>query len=131
VEPRISLSQDLVERLAAVGIDDAHIQFNLQQAFQDDPSMTGDLFTERLIADLETLERNKAEYEAEQAKQRQIDEAHQRQANRIALAGMALPACITGASRSTSIKDIAETALAFADALLAKAEASKDPNLNA
>lgn len=131
MEPRIELPQDLIDRLAAVRLDDAHLQYNYRQALREDPSLTDALFIERLTSDLVALEHNKVEYEAEQAKQRQIDEAHQRQSNRIALAGMALPALISAASADKNIREIACAALAHADAVLDAADATKDPILNA
>lgn len=137
MEPRIELPQELVDRLAAVRIVDGQVQYNYRQALRDDPNLTDDLFIERLTTDLETMEHNKAandaelaKFEAEQAKQRKIDEAHQRQANRIAIAGMALPAIIATAAFSKSVNDIACAALTHADALLAAADDTKDPILN-
>lgn len=128
MEPRIEIPQELAARLSAVRIDDAQIQYHYQGALKE--GVTEEQFIERLTSDLEALEHNARVIAEEQAKQRQVDEAHQRQANRIAIAGMALPAAIAEAADAASIKDIAGTALAFADELLAQADATKDPILN-
>lgn len=130
MEPRIELPQELKTRWAAFGVDDASIQHNFQLARASLPSLTEAEFIERATHDLQQLEKGREDARAEEAKQRQIDEAHQRQANRIAIAGMALPAIITAADHTKSVGDVARTALAHADALLAQADATKDPSLN-
>lgn len=129
MEPRIELPKQLADRAAAVRISDEQIQYHYQREVKES-SITDDQFVERLTHDVEALEHNAREIAEEQAKQRLIDEAHQRQANRIALAGMALPAVIAAASPSKSVNEIACAALAHADALLAAADATKDPILN-
>lgn len=128
MEPRIEIPQELNDRAAAVRISDEQIQYHYQGALKE--GVTEEQFIARLTSDIEALEHNARVIAEEQAKQRQIDEAHQRQANRIAVAGMALPAIITAADHTKSVGDVARTALAHADALLTAADATKDPTLN-
>lgn len=128
MEPHIEIPQELIDRAAAVRIGDAQIQHHYREALKE--GVTDEQFVELLTHDIEALERNAREIAEEQAKERELHGARERQANRIALAGMALPAAISEAADAASIKDIAGTALAFADELLAQADATKDPILN-
>lgn len=128
--PRIEMSDDLKARWAEFGVDDVAIQYNYQQARASDPSLTDEDFIERAAHDLQQLEKGREDARIAEAKERELQDARERQANRIALAGMALPAIITAADHTKSVRDVARAALAHADALLYAAEATKDPILN-
>lgn len=131
MEPRIELQDNLKTRWAAFGVDDDEIQRAFRSARSMDPSLTEADFIERSTSDLQKLEKGREDARAEEAKQRQIGEAHQHQSNRIALAGMALPAVIAAADVNANITDIARLALDMADKVLDIADKSKDPILNA
>lgn len=124
MEPRIEIPQELAARLAAFGINDLELQHNYRNALKR--GVTDAQFVEQATHDVEQLEAGRTAAE----KQREIDAAHQRQANRIAIAGMALPAIITAADHTKSVGDVARAALAHADALLEAADKTKDPILN-
>lgn len=125
MEPRIEIPQELAARLATFGINDLELQHNYRNALKH--GVTDAQFIEQATHDVEQLEAGRAAAE----KQCEIDAAHQRQANRVAIAGMALPAIISAATTAKSINEIAAAALHQADALLALADETKDPILNA
>lgn len=125
---RIELPQDIIDRLAAVRINDEQVQHHYYYAAKE--GATAEEFLAKLTSDLEALENNAREIKEEQTKQRQIDDAREFQANRIAIAGMALPAIIAAADDKANITDIARLALDMADRVLDIAEVTKDPILN-